>query len=101
MLEKKSLSKYPPVSSHLLSETISQHSWTHITNKIQSNAPPKSISISSENFQNIQGREIEVFPKKLEKVDKPPRNLIKSSRIYYPFHFLSKTIKMIPKVTTM
>ena len=58
-----------------------------------------SISISSENFQNIQGREIEVFPKKLEKLDKPPRNLRNSLRIYYPFYFLSKIIEMIPRVT--
>ena len=75
------------------SDTTSQHSITPITHRIQSNTPTKSISISSENFKSTQGREIEGVPKKLEKVDKKPSNLRNSSKIEYPFHFLSKTVK--------
>ena len=48
---------------------------------------------SSENFQSTQGREIEVLPKKLQKVHKWPINLRNSSRIYNSFYFLSKRIK--------
>ena len=53
---------------------------------------PNSISVSSKNFQSTQGRVIEVITKKLEKVDKRPRNFRNGSRMYYLFHFLPKTI---------
>lgn len=76
-------------SNIIFSKTTLQHSRTPITNRIESNTPHNSISISSKHFESTQVREIEVLPKKR------PRKLRNSSRISYPFCFLFKTIRAI------
>lgn len=87
------MSRMAKRSNIIFSDTASQHSQTPITSSVQSDTLPISISVSSEKFRCTQGKEIEVPPKKLRKVDKQPSNLRNSSRIYYPFQSLSKTIK--------
>ena len=73
--------------------TAPQHSRTFVTNRIQSDTPPNSFSISFKNTQSPKSWKIEILPKKLEETNKRSDNTRNNSGICNPFKFLSRAIK--------